>query len=368
MENYIKAGKIPPRSKIVMTPSNELAQKLKPLIGTAIPMTGKSKTDGSNFRKIVTKHLLETYMPDASEDYEIEVPKGKGLPKFLRECIDTYIVTTGKNYNLQVWNRNPVSESILVDLKNGEYLRAKDIRFVFGKINPEGYIEAIAILTPEYIENKFGKFGKQTVKQQLIISDKKRNDIIQNGGMVIQDSNLSDELFAEENSTIAEGVSIQDEPDKILSVKAIEKKVKEKLVGEKLDFQLSTKLKGQQLERMVAYLLGYNESAQRNLEGGYPDIRNQMLEVKVQDSPTVDLGRYSPQFEEQIYKNFTTRTIRYLIALTNAASGKIDSLVISPGEELGKHFTYVSEKSFKCQRSIPMSFFDELKGKSVFNP
>lgn len=368
MENYIKEGKIPPRSKFVMTPPDELAQKLKSLIGTSIQMTGKAKTDGSNFRKIVTKHLLEMYMPEASEDYEIEVPKGKGLPKFLREYIDTYIVTTGKSYNLQVWNRNPVSESILIDLKNGEYLRSKDIRFVFGKVSQEGCIEAIVVMTPEHIENKFGKFGKQTVKQQLIISDKKRNDIIQNGGMIIQDSNLSEELFADENSTITEGISIQDEPDKIFSVKAIEKKVKEKLVGEKLDFQSSTKLKGQQLERMVAYLLGYNESAQKNLEGGYPDIRNQMLEVKVQDSPTIDLGRYSPQFEEQIYKNFTTRTIRYLIALTNAASGKIDGLVISPGEELGKHFTYVSEKSFKCQRSIPMSFFDELKGKSVFNP
>ena len=30
-----------------------------------------------------------------------------------------------------------------------------------------------------------------------------------------------------------------------------------------------------------------------------------MLEVKVQDSPTVDLGKYSPQFEEQIISNFS---------------------------------------------------------------
>lgn len=107
---------------------------------------------------------------------------------------------------------------------------------------------------------------------------------------------------------------------------------------------------------------------QDGLEGGYPDIRNQMLEVKVQDSPTIDLGKYSPQFEEQINDNFTTRTIRYLIALTNAMDGAIDGLIMCPGEELGKNFTYVAEKSFKCQRSIPMSFFDDFKGQVVYNP
>ena len=35
------------------------------------------------------------------------------------------------------------------------------------------------------------------------------------------------------------------------------KQVTEKLLGEKLDISLSTKQRGQQLERMVAYQLGY---------------------------------------------------------------------------------------------------------------
>ena len=70
----------------------------------------------------------------------------------------------------------------------------------------------------------------------------------------------------------------------------------------------------------------------------------------------------------QINHDFTTRTIRYLIALTDAMSGSIDGIVLCPGEELGKNFTYVAEKNYKCQRSIPMSFFDEFKGQVVFNP
>lgn len=276
-------------------------------------------------------------------------------------------MTTGSSYNLQVWNRNPNSASVQVDLKNGETLLASDVRFVLGKINTDNCIESIIIMTPEYIENKFGKFGKPTVKQQLIISNKKREDIIHNGSMVISDSNLPDTLLSCADETISDDVSIKDEPNRVLPIKVIDERITDKLIGEKLDISLSTKQRGQQLERMVAYQLGYRD-IQNGLEGGYPDIRNQMLEVKVQDSPTIDLGKYSPQFEEQINDNFTTRTIRYLIALTNAMDGEIDGLIMCPGEELGKHFTYVAEKSFKCQRSIPMSFFEEFKGQVVFNP
>lgn len=244
---------------------------------------------------------------------------------------------------------------------------ASDVRFVFGKINTDNCIEAIVVMTPEYIENRFGKFGKPTVKQQLIISNKKREDIIHNGGMVIADSDLPQELLASGDETINADVSIKDEPHKVLPIVVMDERITDKLIGERLDISLSTKQRGQQLERMVAYQLGYSVK-QDSLEGGYPDIKNQMLEVKVQDSPTIDLGKYSPQFEEQINDNFTTRTIRYLIALTNARDGAIDGLIMCPGEELGKSFTYVAEKSFKCQRSIPMSFFEKFKGQVVFNP
>lgn len=365
--DYIEEGRKPPKGKSVLSTPEELVNALKPLIGQAIPMTGKSRTDGANFRKVITNQLLSNYMPEAAAEYEIVPPKQKGVPTFLREYIDTYIVTTGNSYNLQVWNRNPNSASVQVDLKNGEVLLASDVRFVLGKINADNCIETIVIMTPQYIENRFGKFGKPTVKQQLIISNKKREEIICDGGMVIADSNLPQELLASGDERINVDISIKDEPHKVLPIEVMNERITDKIIGEKLDVSLSTKQRGQQLERIVAYQLGYS-GKQDSLEGGYPDIRNQMLEVKVQDSPTIDLGKYSPQFEEQINDYFTTRTVRYLIALTNAADGTIDGIIMCPGEELGKSFTYVAEKSFKCQKSIPMSFFEEIKGQAVFNP
>lgn len=132
----------------------------------------------------------------------------------------------------------------------------------------------------------------------------------------------------------------------------------------------ATKNRGQKLEEIIANALGYTIREKELLAGGYPDIRNQALEVKLQDSPTVDLGKYSPEYEEVVPKcaGFSTRSMRYLIVLTNPETNIIEGAVLSSGSKLGKHFTYIADKSYKCQRSIPMSFFDGLKGMSVFNP
>jgi hypothetical protein len=142
-----------------------------------------------------------------------------------------------------------------------------------------------------------------------------------------------------------------------------------KLIGRPIEAS-ATKSRGQQLEKIVASGLGYRVSDADVMIGGYPDIRHQALEVKVQDAPTVDLGRYSPQFDEPVEgcAGFSTQTIRYLIALMNPKTGICEGAVVCPGKRLGQHFVYVAEKSYKCQRSIPMTFFDQFDGKSVFNP
>src|SRR5487761_723730 len=85
----------------------------------------------------------------------------------------------------------------------------------------------------------------------------------------------------------------------------------------------ATKNRGQQLEQIVASGLGYPMTNADVLIGGYQDIRHQALEVKIQDAPTVDLGRYSPQFDEAVEgcPGFSTQSVRYLIALTDPKSG-----------------------------------------------
>ena len=106
------------------------------------------------------------------------------------------------------------------------------------------------------------------------------------------------------------------------------------------------------------------------LYGAFPDITNQLLEVKVQDSPTVDFGKFSPEKENTIFEssNLTTFDVRYLIALTNPKTEIIEGVILLPGERLGELFSYISTQSYKCQRSMPKAFFDAHYGKCVFNP
>lgn len=364
--------KSPPRSKELLTPPGSIADRLSVLIGQPFNLTGKTRTDGSNIRKLIAHTLSSGSLPERApkDSYSVLPPKGKGVPKILLEYLDTYIVTTGTSYNLQVWNRNPNAESVQIQYDTHNKLISSEVRFVLVKIDTEKRIESIAVLTPDYIVRKFGRFGKPTIKNQLIVSSSARQAILANKCPV---------LFYEDEHPMASrqninnipkfGIHDAPTPTSLLPLSLIKEIFIDKLLGNTIP-SASTKNRGQALEGMIASALGYNYTKGDLLAGGYPDIRNQALEVKIQDSPTVDLGLYSPEFEESIHNcdEFTTRNTRYLIVLTNPETYKIEGAVICAGSRLGQHFTYVADKSYKCQRSIPMAFFDSFCGKSVFNP
>lgn len=360
-----KIFNIPPKNPRDIMSANDLALCLKDIIGKSVKITGKPRTDGSTIRKLVSDCLsvYSTCIAAEETEYEIIPPRRKGIPRLLLELVDTYIVTSGANYNLQVWNRFPNSKSALIEYKNGKKIRACDIRFVFLKIDlNKSIIESIIILTPAYIEKKFGQFGKPTIKHQIIISEKKREEI---KGVVLlgTDTKRMSGICRKTYKQPTEKMTEFPEESKPFCIELLSKLIAEKLLETKLQ-STDTKNRGQILERKTMSLLGYKS----NLVGGYPDVPNQLLEVKVQDSPTIDLGKYSPEFEEIIYSNITTKDIRYLIALTNSKTNLIESVVLVSGKELGDIFSFVSDTSFKCQRSIPMSFFEEYKKKCVFNP
>jgi hypothetical protein len=369
-----KSFKIPPKSPPIVMSAEKLIESLKPLLGTSFHLTGKPRTDGSTLRKLVANALLKNDISPEAEtgSFEIIPPKKKGVPKMIREMIDTYIVTTGDTYNLQIWNRYPNSNSILVKYTNGETIRSKDIRLIFIKINTvTAKIDSIVILTPEYIENKFGKFGKPTIKHQLLILPKQREIIINSENSILSFSDTKNLTYRICHTCKSTPENMLKKPDfqDLFSIGLLKDMVAKKLIGKTLEAN-DTKNRGQALERLVLHLLGYSEDNLTSLAGGYPDIPNQLLEIKVQDSPTVDLGKYSPETEELVFEdsNVTTGDIRYLIALTNSQTGIIEGIVLVPGEKLGEIFTYISDISFKCQRSISMSFFEKQKGKCVFNP
>lgn len=366
-----KKFKIPPIDKNSLTEPNEIAKRLASLIGTPFPLTGKSRTDGSNIRKRVACTLSNHVLPQAAVAGSFDVIPPKGVPKILLEYIDTYIVTTGTNYNLQVWNRNPSTESVQVQYANGDTLQSSEVRFVLIKVDPQtNSISTVLVLSPDYIVSNFGVFGKPTKKFQLIISNLKRQEILQNHNRILFYDDSS-QTGNDHNLQNLSSYNIHDKPNhsSLLPLSKIKEIVSDNVIGHSIA-PGATKTRGQMLEKIIATALGYTVNDSDLLAGGYPDIRNQALEVKIQDSPTVDLGKYSPEFEESIPEcnGFTTRTMRYLIVLTNPDTNIVEGAILCPGDKLGLHFTYVADESYKCQRSIPMSFIDSHQGKSVYNP
>lgn len=369
-----KEFKTPASSPKELTKLEVLKKRLEPLIGTDFILTGKSRTDGSNTRKLIARTLENYPLPKAATDgeYEIVPPKKKGIPKIVREFIDTYIVTSGKSYNLQVWNRIPASQTLLIKYESGESLKCVDVRFIMTKIDvAHGKISSIIIATPDYIVDKFGTFGKPTIKHQLLISSKIRKKIYESDDkiMFFKDSKKLSYLIRHDFEPPKTNMVEEAKSNEILAIGLIKTMVAEKLIGFKLAAD-STKNRGQSLERKVLELLGYPSSDSDLLYGAFPDIPNQLLEVKVQDTQTVDLGKFSPEKEEIIIEdiNVTTFDIRYLIALTNPETEIIEGVILSPGQKLGEVFSYVSDKSYKCQRMIPMDFFEKHKGQVVINP
>jgi hypothetical protein len=369
-----KSFKIPPKSVKMLTTAETLANYLSTLIGKPHILTGKTRTDGSNIRKLIASVLEKYSLPEPAEEgqFEIVPPKAKGVPKIAREFLDTYVVTSGASYNLQVWNRVPAADTLLIKYDSGEILKCIDVRFVFTKIDTKNNcIASIIILTPDYIEQKFGKFGKPTIKNQLLISDKIRKQIYNKEDKILSFPDSKKLSYWIRHDYESPKSNMVEEPDirHLFSISLLKEMVAEKLIGYKLD-AAATKNRGQALERKVLELLGYPITESDLLYGDFPDIRNQLLEVKVQDSPTVDLGKFSPEKEEIVVEDseLTTLDVRYLIALTNPKTEIIEGIILSPGERLGELFSYVSTENYKCQRAIPMAFFDSYYGKSVFNP
>ena len=319
--------KKPPKSKSLLTSLPDLAKKLESLINTKFELTGKSRTDGSNIRKLIADKLINSNPPPYAEKNSYEVVPPKGVPKILLEYVDTYIVTTGTSYNLQVWNRNPSSESVQIQYSSGETLQSGEVRFVLVKIDPDNHkVIAIAVLTPEYIVNKFGVFGKPTVKNQLVISSSLRRFVLAKpNGVLFYDDMVGDK----ENIKNLSLFSIHDQPTtgSLLPLSIIKEIIINKIIGCNIA-PASTKNRGQMLEEIFAGALGYSIGDNELLSGGYPDLRNQALEVKIQDSPTVDLGKFSPEFEITAPDcgNFTTRNMRYFIALTNPETNIVEGL------------------------------------------
>jgi hypothetical protein len=122
--------------------------------------------------------------------------------------------------------------------------------------------------------------------------------------------------------------------------------------------------RGAALHRLVCSALGY---AGYQDDGQFPDVRHQLLEVKLQTSPTIDLGLVLPSSLEPLDvpkiddQQIRHCDVRYAVfyAKTDGALVTLTHLFLTPGESFFKRFTQFQGKVLnkKLQIPLPAGFF-----------
>lgn len=121
--------------------------------------------------------------------------------------------------------------------------------------------------------------------------------------------------------------------------------------------------RGAGLHNLVCEALGYSSYAD---DGKFPDVKNQILEIKLQTSPTIDLGVVCPNSEEGIGFSLGSTPIqhndtRYAIfyAYTNNGYVTITNLVVTTGKDFFSRFKQFqgNVENTKVQMRLPDNFY-----------
>jgi len=123
--------------------------------------------------------------------------------------------------------------------------------------------------------------------------------------------------------------------------------------------------RGATLHRLVCRSLGY---AAYQDDGQFPDVRHQLLEVKLQTSSTIDLGLVRPDSTEPLdVPQIEGRQIRHCDVRYAVFCGRTDgdrvtltNLILTSGEAFFSRFPPFEGKVLnkKLQIHLPADFFD----------
>lgn len=123
--------------------------------------------------------------------------------------------------------------------------------------------------------------------------------------------------------------------------------------------------RGERLHRLACQTLGYSNFQE---SGQFPDVRHQLLEIKLQTSPTIDLGYVYPTSTEILnvpgQRGIQMRIcdIRYAVffAVTDGQNVTLMDVMVTTGESFFRHFELMQGKlrNKKIQIRLPADLFD----------
>ncbi len=264
-------------------------------------------------------------------------------PRFPGQDFDTYVQ---KSDNLQVWNEE----------------LAPNRRYVIVRVNRDGFISRVKVVTGATLA-VLDTTGTLTQKYQARLVP----------------GELIAELVAQEDTELLRAIVDADfDPSptanplshpvagQLLPIREIFDRLRG-LVGTDFadrDYD-QERNRGAELHRRVCRQLGYSVYQD---DGRFPDVRHQLLEVKLQTSPTIDLGLILPNSMETIdLPQIAGQQIRYCDTRYVLFCAKIDDgrvalthLLVTTGERFFERFPKFQGKVLnkKLQIKLPVDLFD----------
>lgn len=273
------------------------------------------------------------------------VPKSfkKTQPRFLGQLFDTY--AQGAN-NLQVWNEELSATRRYVILRIEDADRISRVKVVNGEELAK--LDATGTLTQKYQ----ARLHLNQATEELIADQD--TDVLR--PHVRAGANLSDKTSPIDYP--AHGL--------LLPISEIFDRLKGAVGRSFPDAgRNQERNRGAALHRIVCELLGY---ANYRDDGRFPDVRNQLLEVKLQTAPTIDLGLVRPNSVEPLDLSQIDGTqvrhcdVRYALfyAKTDGANVTLTHFFLTTGERFFSRFPQFGGKVLnkKLQIPLPSGFFD----------
>jgi hypothetical protein len=275
--------------------------------------------------------------------YPIPSSFTKTKPRFPGQFFDTY---AQKSNNLQVWN---------------EELSASR-RYVLIRVSEDGVITRVKVVTGDALA-LLDTTGTLTKKYQAsCIPSAQTTELIsaQDTARLLP--------FVRSNIDLSRFATpvLYPETGQILPIKELFSRLST-LVGKRFPDAGADqeRNRGATLHRLACKALGYPTYQD---DGQFPDIRHQLLEVKLQTSPTIDLGLVTPKSVEpldvpMIYrKQIRHCDVRYGIFYGEVANGMVEvtHFFMTTGAAFFTRFPQFQGRvlNAKLQIHLPADFFD----------
>lgn len=326
-----------PKDSPLFVPTKELErildEGLRGLSTTGLPLRTRSKV----VKRAVCKAL--GYPVPAS------FRKCKPHARFPGQNFDTYVQASD---NLQIWNEELKPRRRYVLIAVGSDDRVWKVKVVTGAMLAK--LDTTGTLTQKY-------------QARFIAGDSDRELV------TIEDTKYLMPLIGPEDITLASEPTNEPVAGTVLPIRAVFDRLCP-LIGKSFANvgQDQERNRGAELHRLVCGAVGFQNYAD---DGQFPDVRNQLLEVKLQTSPTIDLGLVEPASTEPLDLDelpvgaVLHCDVRYAIFGGRVDGGQVTltSLVLATGEAFFTRFPRFEGRVLnkKIQIPLPRGFFGKAK-------